>query len=732
MEEVNKSKDSIDPVGIEGTKKILDQLMNCICKMKIKGGFGTGFFCKIPFRKGTKKVLMTNYHILNEKDFKENKVLNLTLNNDKETLIIDLEINREIYFNKEYDITILEIREKDNIKDYLELDDNLFQDNIEINYKNESIYILHYLSEKEAKASYGLLNNINKYIIDHNCSVDNGSCGAPILNLQNNKVIGIHNKGSKNYNIGTLLKFPLKEFINRKEKMSININKKEYMIIKELENGGFGKAYQVLNKLDNKNYAIKVIPIKDESKEKIKSFEKEAVILFKFNCDNIIKYYDYEKYNNNIYILKEFCWGDDLRSFINKYINDNTLIEENILINIIKQLCIGIKEIHDKKIIHRDLKPENIFINENMNIKIGDFGISKQFESYKAQIKKNKFGKNDYVAPEILNNEIYNEKSDIWSLGCILYELFNLSIYFKDKLFDEIKKINSDIYNNKWQILIDSLLQPDYKKRFDINQVIQFLENELNNNDNIKKNIIIGEIYIKKEDLNKNIRIINSYENLKREGKLEDSVDDWKYENEKEIKENIEIKLNGKIIEFTYYFRFNKEGKYIIEYSFKNNLTKTCYMFNGCKSLKNLNLSNFNTQNVTNMSGMFFGCKSLANLNLTNFNTQNVTDMSSMFYDCKSIANLDLSNFNTQNVTDMSSMFFGCKSFTNLNLSNFNTQNVTKMNNMFYDCISLRNINLSNFNTQNVTEMNGMFFGCYSLKKENIITKDNNILNQLK
>ena len=189
---------------------------------------------------------------------------------------------------------------------------------------------------------------------------------------------------------------------------------------------------------------------------------------------------------------------------------------------------------------------------------------------------------------------------------------------------NEIKEINSDIYNNKWQTLIDSLLQIDYKKRFDINQVIKFLENEINiniknsfeNEINNKNNKIIGEIYIKKRDINKDIRIINSYENVKREKKRKDEDDDWKYSNEKEIKENIEIKINGKLIEFTYYHKFNKEGKYTIEYSFKNNLTKTCYMFYDCYSLISLDLSNFNTQNVTNMSGMFAGCNSLKKENI--------------------------------------------------------------------------------------------------------------------
>ena len=103
-------------------------------------------------------------------------------------------------------------------------------------------------------------------------------------------------------------------------------------------------------------------------------------------------------------------------------------------------------------------------------------------------------------------------------------------------------------------------------------------------------------------------------------------------------------------------YKFNKEGKYKIEYLFKKDLTKTNHMFYGCKSLTHLNLSNFNTQNVTNMSFMFYGCESLTNLNLSNFNTQNVTDMSSMFSKCNSLkkeniitkGNKILNNFSNQ------------------------------------------------------------------------------------
>ena len=205
-----------------------------------------------------------------------------------------------------------------------------------------------------------------------------------------------------------------------------------------------------------------------------------------------------------------------------------------------------------------------------------------------------------------------------------------------------------------------------------------------------KNNIIKGEIYIKKENINKYIQIINSFENYKREQWVDEDVD-LKCSNEKEIKEIVEIKINGKLIEFTYYYQFNKEGTYIIEYSFKNNLTKTCYMFCHCDRLISLDLSNFNTQNVNNMRSMFYGCNSLTNLDLSNFNTQNVINMECMFCYCYSLINLDLLNFKTQNVRNMSFMFFGCNSLTNLNLSNFNTKYVTDMSHMLSGCKSLKN-----------------------------------------
>ena len=235
---------------------------------------------------------------------------------------------------------------------------------------------------------------------------------------------------------------------------------------------------------------------------------------------------------------------------------------------------------------------------------------------------------------------------------------------FKNKLIEaglvkkeKVEKINKIIlYSNYKQ----------YEKDFNKAQPKITLKKPYSINDN--RNFIIGEIDIKPDNINKSIRIINSFENFKKEIGIEDRQDDWKFENEKEIKENIEIKINGIIMPFSYYFKFPKEGKYIIQYSFKKNLSKTNHMFWGCNLLTNLDLSNFNTQNVTNMSHMFGGCNSLTSLNLLNFNTHNVTNMSRMFYCCYLLTNLNLSNFTTQNIINIDDMFDGCNSLTRMNI----------------------------------------------------------------
>ena len=147
---------------------------------------------------------------------------------------------------------------------------------------------------------------------------------------------------------------------------------------------------------------------------------------------------------------------------------------------------------------------------------------------------------------------------------------------------------------------------------------------------------------------------MNSYEESMRTWNIKDIKNEYK--NEEQIKK-CQIQINGQMIPFNYFYQFKSKGKYTIKYSFINDITNMRYMFKGCSSLTNIDLSNFNTNNVTDMKFMFSDCSSLTNINLSNFNTNKVTDMSCMFYGCSSLTNINLSNFNTNNVTDMGSMF---------------------------------------------------------------------------
>ena len=160
--------------------------------------------------------------------------INLLLDDFNQQKIINLDPTRNIYFNKEYNTTIIKLKEYDNINNYLELDDNLFvnNNNIQTLFENESIYILNYFNGGKAIVSYGILNKLNGFNINHGCVFEPSSNGAPILNLTNNKVIGI-SLITMNINIrGNLLKFPIEDFIN---KYQININQ-----IPNMLNNNFG------------------------------------------------------------------------------------------------------------------------------------------------------------------------------------------------------------------------------------------------------------------------------------------------------------------------------------------------------------------------------------------------------------------------------------------------------------------------------------------------------------
>ena len=214
-------------VSIDNMRKIISQMENCICIIYTENGNkGTGFICKIPLLKNP--VLITNNHVLNENEIKNGKIIKLIINNKKPNTI-KIDNSRAKYTNpdKSIDITIIEIKpNKDGIgiDNYLELDENDInknEENIELEYPNKSIYILHYPKGK-IYVSYGLINFINNNkTIYHYCNTEEGSSGSPILSLETFKVIGIHcgcYSGSQKLNYGTFIKYVI-DLYNKPKKI---------------------------------------------------------------------------------------------------------------------------------------------------------------------------------------------------------------------------------------------------------------------------------------------------------------------------------------------------------------------------------------------------------------------------------------------------------------------------------------------------------------------------------
>ena len=192
MSENKDEKQSMElyPITINELDVISEQMKKCIFKIENQNEYGTGFFCQIPYKNENLKVMITSYKVLNEDIIDNNRTIEVSLNDDKVKKTINLE-NKKIYISLEYNTTIISIdSDRDKVTDFLELDENIFNENID-DYNNTIIYILQYHkydNDKKASASFGILKELkDKFKIMHNCFKSVNYKGAPILQLSNKK-----------------------------------------------------------------------------------------------------------------------------------------------------------------------------------------------------------------------------------------------------------------------------------------------------------------------------------------------------------------------------------------------------------------------------------------------------------------------------------------------------------------------------------------------------------------
>ena len=212
---------------------------------------------------------------------------------------------------------------------------------------------------------------------------------------------------------------------------------------KLLGNGAFGSVNKVIRKSDRKEYAMKRVKLSQLEKKEKENALNEVRILASLNHPNIIGYKEafYDDNSKILHIVMELADDGDIETKIDDNKRNKLCFQENTIWNILIQILQGLKFLHDNKIIHRDLKSANIFLMKNGLVKIGDLNVSKLAKIGKANTHT---GTPYYSSPEIWIDQPYNNKTDIWSVGCIIYEMCSLSPPFRGtsliNLYNNIQK----------------------------------------------------------------------------------------------------------------------------------------------------------------------------------------------------------------------------------------------------------------------------------------------------
>lgn len=276
-----------------------------------------------------------------------------------------------------------------------------------------------------------------------------------------------------------------------------------YEIIEELGEGGMGKVFRVEDKKMHEEVALKVLnPEIAADKKTIERFRNELKFARKIAHKNVCRMYDLNEEKTTHYISMEYVPGEDLRSMIRM----TKQLSVGTAISVVKQICGGLTEAHRLGVVHRDLKPSNIMIDKEGNARIMDFGIARSLKAKGVTAAGVMIGTAEYMSPEQVEGREADQRSDIYSLGVIFYEMVTGRIPFEGETFLSIalkhkteqprdpKELNTQLPENLTNVIL-KCMEKDKERRY---QTAEELLSELNK---IEKDITTAERVLPKRKL---------------------------------------------------------------------------------------------------------------------------------------------------------------------------------------------------------------------------------------
>ncbi|KAL8618167.1 hypothetical protein ACOMHN_059174 [Nucella lapillus] len=253
----------------------------------------------------------------------------------------------------------------------------------------------------------------------------------------------------------------------------------EFDRIRVIGKGSYGEVWLSKHKKDQKQYVLKQINLQRATRKERLAAEQEANLLQKLKHPNIVSYkQSFETPNGMLHIAMQFCEGGDLYNKLKE--QKTVLLGERQVVEWFVQITMALQYLHERNILHRDLKTQNIFLTRSKIIKLGDLGIARVLDAA-TDMATTLIGTPYYMSPEIFSNKPYNHKSDVWALGCCLYEMTTLKHAFNAKDMNSLvyKILKGKLppmpheYSPALLDLLRAMLHQDPAKRPTINRILR-------------------------------------------------------------------------------------------------------------------------------------------------------------------------------------------------------------------------------------------------------------------